>query len=75
MSISKVEELARKGERVSVQFDDETLLERVGEMAEAEVRPVSKQILLLVKAAVELLDEQGFKLVDGKLRKVTIEKD
>lgn len=65
--------MARRGERVSVQFDDETLLKRVEEMAEVEERPISRQVLLLVKAAIELIDEQGFHLVNGKLRRGTFE--
>jgi len=68
-----VEELARKGERVTVQFDDESLLRRIEQMAEVEERPVSRQILIMVRAAVELLDEQDFKLIDGKLRRVSVE--
>lgn len=68
-----VNELPRKGERVSVQFDDEALLKRIEEMAAIEERPLSRQLLLLVKAAVELIDEQNFHLVNGKLRKVSFE--
>ncbi len=68
-----VEELARRGERVSVQFDDEALLKRVEEMAGVEERPISRQVLLLVKSAIELIDEQGFHLVNGKLRRGTFE--
>jgi hypothetical protein len=63
----------RSGERVSVQFDDENLLKRIEEMAIDEERPVSRQVLLLAKAAVELIDEQGFHLVGGKLRRGTFE--
>ncbi|MEP0913082.1 hypothetical protein NDI45_19405 [Leptolyngbya sp. GB1-A1] len=65
-------DVARKDERVTVPFDRETL-ERVEAMANQEERPVARQITLLVKAALELIDQQGFKLVDGKLRKVSIE--
>ncbi|MBD2462279.1 hypothetical protein H6G89_14620 [Oscillatoria sp. FACHB-1407] len=65
-------DVARKDERVTVPFDRETL-ERVEAMADQEERPVARQITLLVKAALELIDHQGFKLVDGKLRKVSIE--
>jgi hypothetical protein len=71
--LKSVEELARKGERVTVQFDDESLLRRIEQMAEVEERPVSRQILIMVRAAVELLDEQDFKLIDGKLRRVSVE--
>jgi len=65
-------DVARKDERVTVPFDRETL-ERVEAMANQEERPVARQITLLVKAALELIDQQGFKLVDGKLRRVSIE--
>ncbi|NJR37759.1 MAG: hypothetical protein HC781_01635 [Leptolyngbyaceae cyanobacterium CSU_1_4] len=71
--LKAVDELARKGERVTVQFDDESLLRRIEQMAEVEERPVSRQILIMVRAAVELLDEQEFKLIDGKLRRVSVE--
>jgi NAD(P)-dependent dehydrogenase (short-subunit alcohol dehydrogenase family) len=71
--LKTVEELARKGDRVTIQFDDENLLKRIEEMAEVDERPVSRQIVTLVRAAVELLDEQGFKVIDGKLRKVSLE--
>lgn len=67
--LKKVDELARKGDRVSVQFDDENLLRQVEKMAEIEERPTSRQITLLVKAAVELIEEQGFHLVGGRLRR------
>lgn len=59
-------EVPRKDERVTVPFDSETL-RRVEELAKVQERPVSRQVLLLVKAALALMDEQGYKLVDGKL--------
>lgn len=65
-------DVPRKDERVTVPFDRETL-NRIEEMANQEERPVARQILLLTKAALELVEQQGFKLVDGKLRKVSIE--
>lgn len=71
--VKKVDELARKGDRVSVQFDDETLLRQVEKMAEIEERPTSRQIVLLVKAAIELIEDQGFHLVGGRLRRGTFE--
>jgi hypothetical protein len=71
--VKKVDELARKGDRVSVQFDDENLLRQIEKMAEMEERPTSRQIMLLVKAAVELIEEQGFHLVSGRLRRGTFE--
>ncbi|GAB4381153.1 MAG: hypothetical protein Kow00121_38940 [Elainellaceae cyanobacterium] len=67
-----VTDVARKDERVTVPFDRETL-NRVEAMADQEERPVARQVTLLVKAALELIDEQGFKLVDGRLRKVSVE--
>jgi len=71
--LKTVEELARKGDRVSVQFDDEDLLRKIEEMAQTEERPTSRQIVVLVKAAIELIDEQGFHLINGKLRRGTFE--
>jgi hypothetical protein len=72
-SVNSNEELARRGERVTIQFDDPELLRQIEEMAEAEERPVSRQALLLIKAAVELINEQGFHVVNGKLRRGTFE--
>lgn len=66
---NSVSDVPRKDERVTVPFDRETL-DRVEEMASQEERPTARQVTLLVKAAIELIDEQGFKLVEGKLRKV-----
>jgi len=71
---NSIAEVARKDERVTVPFDRETL-DRLGVMAEQDERPVARQITVLVKAAMELIEEQGFRLVDGKLRKVTIQAD
>lgn len=64
--------LPRKDERISVPFDAETY-ERLDQMANQEERPIARQVTLLVKAAIELIDEQGFRLVEGKLRKLTFE--
>lgn len=66
---NSVSDVPRKDERLTVPFDRETL-DRVEEMASQEERPTARQVTLLVKAAIELIDEQGFKLVEGKLRKV-----
>jgi hypothetical protein len=66
---NSVSEVPRKDERLTVAFDKETL-DRVAEMASQDERPTARQVLLLVRAAIELIDEQGFKLVEGKLRKV-----
>lgn len=71
-NVNVVEDLARKDERVSVPFDPETY-DRIEKMAEIEDRPVARQISLLVKAALELVDEQGFHLINGKLRRGTFE--
>jgi uncharacterized protein YdcH (DUF465 family) len=71
--VKTVEELARKGDRISVQFDDEDLLRKIEGMAQTEERPTSRQIVVLVKAAIELIDEQGFHLINGKLRRGTFE--
>lgn len=65
-------DLPRKDERISVPFDTETY-ERLEQMADQEERPIARQVTLLVKAAFELIDEQGFRLVEGKLRKISFE--
>lgn len=71
---NSVTEVPRKDERITVPFDRETL-SRVEEMAGQDERPVARQITILVKAAIELMDDQGFKLVEGKLRKITVEEE
>lgn len=65
-------ELPRKDERISVPFDPETY-KRLEELASQEERPIARQVTLLVKAALELMDEQDFHLVAGKLRKVSFD--
>ena len=65
-------ELPRKDERISVPLDGETY-ERLEQMANQEERPIARQVTLLVKAALELVDDQGFRLVEGKLRKISFE--
>lgn len=65
--------MARKGERVTVQFDDPDLLKRLEELAGQAERPVSREIVVWLKMAMELVDEQGFHVVNGKLRKVKFE--
>ena len=65
-------DLPRKDERISVPCDAETY-ERLEQMANQEERPIARQVTLLVKAAFELIDEQGFRLVEGKLRKISFE--
>lgn len=72
-SVTKVEELARKGERVTVQFDDPELLRKLEELAGQAERPVSREIVVWLKMAMELVEEQGFHVVNGKLRKVAFE--
>jgi hypothetical protein len=67
---NSVSEVPRKDERMTVPFERE-VLDRLEEMARQEERPTARQVTLLVKAAIELIDEQGFRLVSGKLRKVT----
>lgn len=61
----------RKDERLSVPFDKE-VLDRIKSLAEQEERPAAKQVALLVKAALELMDEQGYQLIGGKLRQLPL---
>jgi hypothetical protein len=72
-SVNRIEDLARKGERVTIQFDDPEVLRQIEQMAEDEERPVSRQALLLIRMALELINDQGFHVVNGKLRRGTFE--
>lgn len=62
----------RQEPRLTIALDQETL-DRIKEMAEQDERPLGRQILILLRATIELIDEQGFSLLEGKLRKVTVE--
>jgi hypothetical protein len=67
-----VTELPRKDDRISVPLDGDTL-EKLEAMAAKDERPVARQAVALIKAAIELIEEHGFRLVEGKLRRVSIE--
>lgn len=73
MQNSHVEtDLTRKQPRVHTPLPEETL-KRLEELADMDARPVANMASVLIQAAVELIDEQDFKLVGGKLRKVAFE--
>lgn len=65
-------ELPRKQPRVHTPLPEE-VMKRLEELADVEARPVANMSSILIQAAIELLDDQGFSLVQGKLRKITIE--
>jgi predicted DNA-binding protein len=65
-------DLPRKQSRVHTPLPDETL-KRLEELADVDARPIANMASLLIQAAIELMDEQGFRLIEGKLRKVAIE--
>lgn len=69
-----VSDLPRKDDRLSVPFDGDTL-EKLEAMAVKDERPVARQAVVLVRAAIELLEKQGYSMVDGNLRKVSTESE
>jgi hypothetical protein len=72
MLIDPINDLARKLPRIHTPVPEETL-KRLEELAEAEARPVANMTSVLIQAALELIDQQGFRLVEGKLRKISFE--
>jgi hypothetical protein len=64
--------LARKLPRIHTPVPEETR-KRLEELAAAEARPVANMTSVLIQAVLELIDQQGFCLVEGKLRKVSFE--
>ena len=64
--------MARKHPRIYIPLPEETL-KRVEELALFETRPVANMASVLIQAAVELIDEQDFKLVGSKLRRITFD--
>lgn len=67
-------DLARKQVRIPTPLPDATH-QRLEALAAQDSRPVANLASALLQAAVELIDQQGFQLVAGKLRKVTLEPD
>jgi predicted DNA-binding protein len=65
-------DLPRKQPRVHTPLPDE-VMQRLEALAEVDARPVANMASLLIQAAIELMDKQGFRLVEGKLRKIAIE--
>lgn len=70
--VQDIADLTRKQPRVHTPLPDETF-KRLEEIAEEDSRPVANMASVFIQAAIELIDEQGFQLVGGKLRKVTIQ--
>lgn len=65
-------DLTRKQPRVHTPLPEE-VFNRLEEIANDDSRPVANMASALIQAAIELIDKQGFQLVGGKLRKVTIQ--
>ena len=65
-------DLPRKQPRVHTPLPEEAM-QRLEELADVDARPVANMASLLIQAAIELMDAQGFRLVEGKLRKIAIE--
>ncbi len=72
MHLDSVNDLPRKLPRVHTPLPEETL-RRLEQLADSEARPVANMTSVLVQAALELIDQQGFHLVEGKLRKISFE--
>lgn len=64
-------ELARKP-RLPIPLDDD-LYQWLEAISEEEDRDKANMVIVLLRASRELLEEQGFQLVKGKLRKVSLE--
>lgn len=64
-------ELPRKQPRTQVPLPQE-VMNRLEALADEDSRPTANMASILIQAAIELMDEQGFKLVQGKLRKVAV---
>lgn len=62
-------ELPRKQPRIQVPLPQE-VMDRLEQLSDIDGRPTSNLSSMLIQAAIELIDEQGFRLVGGKLRKV-----
>lgn len=62
-------ELPRKNPRIQIAVPQE-VLDRLENLADEDGRPVGNMGAMFIQAAIELIDEQGFRLVGGKLRKV-----
>ncbi len=67
---TRTEELVRKQPRVHTPLPVE-VFERLEKLADEDARPTANMASVLIQAALELIDAQGFKLIEGKLRKVT----
>lgn len=67
-------ELPRKNPRIQIAIPQE-VLERLEALADGDGRPVGNLGAMLVQAAIELIDAQGYTLVKGKLRRVAVIKD
>jgi hypothetical protein len=72
MHLDSVNDLPRKLSRVHTPLPEDTL-QRLEQLADSEARPVANMASVLVQAALELIDQQGFRLVEGKLRKISFE--
>lgn len=67
-------DLPRKQPRIQVPLPQE-VMDQLDDLADADGRPTGNMASMLIQAAIELIDDQGFSLVQGKLRKIAITTD
>lgn len=67
--VTRTDDLVRKQPRVHTPLPVE-VFERLEQLANEEARPTANMASVLIQAAIELIDDQGFRVVGGKLRKV-----
>lgn len=72
--VTGLNDLVRKQPRVHTPLPQE-VLDRLDALAEQDARPTANMASVLIQAAIELIDEQGFRLIEGKLRRVSIAAD
>ncbi|NJP11101.1 MAG: hypothetical protein HC866_17855 [Leptolyngbyaceae cyanobacterium RU_5_1] len=68
-TVEEIGNLPRKQPRIPIPLPQQTM-DRLDELADKDGRPSSNMGSMLIQAAIELIDEQGFRLVGGKLRRM-----
>jgi predicted DNA-binding protein len=68
---SQAPDLPRKQQRIPIPLPQESI-DRLEGLADQDGRPTANMGSMLIQAAIELIDQQGFSLVQGKLRKVAV---
>ncbi len=72
MHLAPETDLPRKQPRVHTPLP-EAVYRRLESLAEQDSRPTANMASALIQAAIELIDQQGYQLVGGKLRKVIVQ--